>query len=93
MTFAFACLIRFYKGTWNGQQLPIKDSEDIVDFFKTIWKENDYQHVATSTLANTSFWDNDLNTINDLTGAIAFALKELDEKGVEKAFESFSQRY
>ena len=93
LTFAFACLIRFYKGTWNGHQLPIKDSEDIVDFFKIIWKENDYQHVATSTLGNASFWDNDLNTINDLTEAIAFALKELDDKGVEKAFESFSQRY
>ncbi len=34
LTFAFAALIRFYKGTWKGESLPVQDSEDIVSFFK-----------------------------------------------------------
>ena len=33
LTFAFACLIRFYKGTWKGKALPVQDSEDIVCIF------------------------------------------------------------
>lgn len=93
LTFAFACLIRFYKGTWKGKALPIKDSEDIVAFFNGIWKQDDYHQIAKSVLENTSFWDDDLNKVAGLTEAIAMALKEIEANGVEKAFENFCKEY
>ncbi|MDX6191788.1 tagaturonate reductase [Flavobacterium sp. Fl-318] len=92
LTYAFACLIRFYKGTWNGQNLPISDSEDIISFFNEVWKSNDYNEIATLTLQNKSFWDEDLTTIPSLTETIAEALKEIDEKGIEQGFTNFKKQ-
>lgn len=93
LTFAFACLIRFYKGTWNGTLLPVKDSEEIVNAFSKIWQNNDFEKIAKLSLENTSFWDEDLTTVDGLTEAIAYALKEVDENGVEKGFDNFSSKY
>ena len=50
LTFAFAALIRFYKGTYNGESLPIDDNEEMVENFIEVWKHNDY-----TTIANASF--------------------------------------
>ncbi len=93
LTFAFACLIRFYKGRWKGHALPVKDSEDIVAFFEHVWKDNDYHQIAKATLENTSFWDTDLTKIDGLTKAISLALEEIETNGVERAFKSFSKLY
>lgn len=93
LTFAFACLIRFYKGTWHGKTLPIKDSQEIVNFFNEAWKHDDYNKVAKLTLENTSFWDEDMTKVDGLADAVALALNEIDENGIEKGFENFSKKY
>lgn len=93
LTFSFACLIRFYKGSWNNITLPIKDSVDIVDAFNIIWKHNDYDKIANATLENISFWGEDLTKINGLSKAIAIALENIDAKGVENGFANFSKQY
>ena len=38
LTFSLACLIQFYKGTWNNEMLPVKDSPEIVEAFKNAWQ-------------------------------------------------------
>lgn len=93
LTFGFACLIRFYKGTWKGEALPIKDSQDIVDTFNEVWAKNDTKLVAESILSNTSFWDEDLTKVNQLTDAIAIALDEIEVNGIEKGLANFSNKY
>lgn len=90
LTFAFACLIRFYKGTWNGTSLPVKDTDAIITFFNGIWKNGNIDQVVKSTLQNTSFWDQDLTRIKDLEAAIIMALEEIEANGIERAFENFS---
>lgn len=92
LTFAFACLIRFYKGEWNGEALPIKDSEDIVNTFKSIWSTDDYNAVATAALQNTTFWDEDLTNVNNLVDAIALALEEIEANGVEQGLKNFKNK-
>lgn len=92
LTFAFAALIRFYKGTWNGQDLPVNDSDDITTFFNELWKSDDYEKIARLTLQNKGFWDEDLTEIPSLTKAIAIALEEIDANGIEKGFASFQNR-
>lgn len=91
LTFAMACLIRFYKGTWKGKALPVNDSEDIVTFFRDAWNENDLNKTVTSILQNTSFWEEDLSKTENLEAAIILALHEIEANGVEKAFENFSK--
>ncbi|WP_264522523.1 tagaturonate reductase [Flavobacterium sp. N2469] len=92
LTFSLASLIRFYKGTWNGQSLPVKDGEDITAFFNGLWKSDDYEKIARLTLQNKSFWDEDLTEISGLTKAITIALEEIDANGIEDGFAKFQER-
>lgn len=92
LTFSLASLIRFYKGTWNGQSLPVKDGEDIVLFFDGLWKSDDYEKIARLTLQNKGFWDEDLTEIPGLTKAITIALEEIDSNGIEAGFAKFQER-
>ncbi|MGJ8667167.1 MAG: tagaturonate reductase [Patiriisocius sp.] len=93
LTFAFACLILFYKGSWNGKRLPINDSEEIVKAFHKIWEQNDNIAVANAVLSNKTFWDQDLTKVKDLENAITLALNEIEKNGIEKALANFSKTY
>jgi len=92
LTFSLASLIRFYKGTWNGENLPVKDGEDIITFFNGLWKSDDYEKIARLTLQNKNFWDEDLTEIPGLTKAITIALEEIDANGIEAGFAKFQER-
>lgn len=92
LTFSLASLIRFYKGSWNGQSLPVKDGEDIVLFFEGLWKSDDYEKIARLTLQNKGFWEEDLTEIPGLTKAITIALEEIDANGIEAGFAKFQER-
>lgn len=93
LTFSLACLIRFYKKDWLNRTLPINDTKDIVTFFETTWKANTIENVVKQTLANTEFWDRNLNEVNGLTEVLVFALNEIENKGIEKGFTSFKNHY
>jgi tagaturonate reductase len=92
LTFAFACLIRFYKGSWNGTALPVDDSKEIVDEFQGIWS-GDAAAAVQKTLQNTEFWGEDLTKIKGLSEALVLALNEIEENGIEKGFANFSKQY
>jgi len=93
LTFSLACTIRFYQGEWNGKVLPIKDNQEIVDTFKEAWSSNDSEKVAKEILANTEFWEQDLNQVKGLTQAVIFALNEIETNGIEKGFENFKKQF
>ncbi|SFU27551.1 tagaturonate reductase [Pustulibacterium marinum] len=93
LTFAFACLIRFYKGTWNGKELPVNDDEAIVSLIKEIWSTNDFGTISEKVLSNVSFWDQDLTQIKGLNGAITLALNEIEKNGIETGYNNFKLLY
>lgn len=93
LTFAFACLIRFYKGTWNDKDLPVNDSDENVSNMVDIWKSNDYKKVSEEVLKTETYWGEDLNHVPELSKAIALALKEIDTHGIEKGYQNFSNKY
>ncbi|ALJ05924.1 altronate oxidoreductase [Pseudalgibacter alginicilyticus] len=93
LTFAFACLVRFYKGTWKGNALPVQDSPDIVSAFYKFWESNDYEQIAKNVLSVSDYWGEDLNRVKDLPEAIALALKEIDANGVEIGFTNYSKKF
>ncbi|NLP58694.1 tagaturonate reductase [Lutibacter sp. B1] len=92
LTYAFACLIRYYKGSWNGKEILLNDSEAVIDTFKNIWTTNNLELVAKQTLSNKDFWDQDLSIIPNLTKAIVLALEEIEQNGIENGFASFSNK-
>tara|TARA_R110000765_G_scaffold68996_9_gene133535 strand:+ start:3746 stop:5182 length:1437 start_codon:yes stop_codon:yes gene_type:complete len=88
--FAFACLIRFYKGSWDGKQLPVNDDKEIVAEMSAIWKSGSMEDIAFQVLGKTAYWDEDLNKIEGLTEAIATYLQRIDEYGIKEAFSKLS---
>lgn len=93
LTFSFACLIQFYKGIWNGNPLPIKDTPEIVTAFENAWKLPSLDMVVNAILSNEEFWGEDLTTINDLAQDIVFALSEIESNGLEKGYLNFNKQY
>jgi tagaturonate reductase len=93
LTFSLACLILFYKGVWNNETLPVKDSQDIVDAFKSAWELSDLEKVANTILANVDFWGEDLTNINGLSQDIVLALSEIENNGLEKGYLNFNRQY
>ncbi|MBF4488176.1 tagaturonate reductase [Flavobacterium sp. CSZ] len=93
LTFSLASLIQFYKGTWNNEVLPVKDSPEIVEAFKNAWQLKAIDLVVAKILANTEFWGEDLTQVKGLSEALILALNEIEENGIEKGFANFSKHY
>lgn len=92
LTFALACLIRFYKGEWRGKELPVQDDEQIVKFFREVWAQNGLETVVKKVLQKEDFWDRDLNHIENFSEQVQTALEEIEEKGVEEGFRSYKEK-
>ncbi|PDS26620.1 tagaturonate reductase [Flavobacterium branchiophilum] len=91
LTFSLACLIQFYKGTWNNEALPVKDTPELVEAFKKAWELGNVESVVAAVLANTDFWDEDLNKVEGLSKALVHALNEIEANGIQQGFENFSK--
>ena len=78
LLYSLACLIRFYKGDWKGQQVPVADTPEIVQFFNAVWENGTPEEVVQQTLANTSFWDQDLTKIDGLKDAVVHHLRDIE---------------
>ncbi|OQD42456.1 altronate oxidoreductase [Croceivirga radicis] len=89
LTFAFACLLRFYKGSWKGEQLPVNDDAVLMDTFKQLWNNLSIEALVQEVLANTSFWDTDLTKIPGLKNEVIKALMLIEEHGVEQGYKAF----
>jgi tagaturonate reductase len=91
LTFSLACLLQFYKGTWNNEVLPVKDSPEIMEAFKDAWQLKTLELVVTKVLSNTEFWGEDLTKIKGLSEATVLALNEIEDNGIEQGFANFSK--
>lgn len=93
LTFALACLIRFYKGEWKGRSLPVKDDAEIIKKFHEIWELGDYSKISSASLQETQFWGKDLTRLPGLQENIEKALREIDENGIETGWNKFLEEY
>ena len=91
LTFSLACLIQFYKGTWNNEALPVKDTPELVEAFKKAWELGNIESVVAAVLENTDFWDEDLNKVEGLSQALVHALNEIEAHGIQQGFLNFSK--
>jgi len=78
LLYSLAALIRFYKGEWHGDVIPLNDSPEILNFFKVAWQEPDLQEVVHKVLSNESFWDQDLTRIDGLADEVTRSLKQIE---------------
>ena len=92
LTFAFACLIRFYRGEWNNHTLPFNDDDAVVAELKRIWELHSYQEISEQALKNEKFWDQDLTKIPELKEQVAVALELIETKGIEEGYKQFASK-
>tara|TARA_R110002049_G_scaffold263116_1_gene439250 strand:- start:4946 stop:6391 length:1446 start_codon:yes stop_codon:yes gene_type:complete len=93
LTFSFACLIRFYKGTWKEESLPVNDKSEIINLFKALWLHNNYSEIAKIVLSIKEYWGEDLTKVKNLTDAVALALNEIEVNGIEVGYKNYSQKF
>lgn len=89
IAFSLASLIRFYKGSFNGEAISVTDDKLVVEFFKNQWKmvDNKSQSVTdlvAHTLANKAIVGEDLTKYKGLVDFIAKSITAIDEYGVEE---------
>lgn len=87
IVFGLTCLIRFYKGEFNGVEIPVNDNPEVLAFFKVNWSrlvtdEINIETMVGIILGNSSIWGEDLNRIPELTRTVSDQLDALDNNGV-----------
>lgn len=93
LTFSMACLLRFYKGTWKGQKMPIQDDPEVVSFIVNAWKQDTPSQTIQTLLQNESFWGSDLSTNSPLATQLEEALKQIEKQPLDKAFSNFTTNF
>jgi len=79
LVFSLAALIRFYKGDFNGVNIPLQDSPDVLDFFGAVWGKESLTEISNLVLGNESFWGLNLNKISGLHESVTQYLKLIHE--------------
>ncbi|CAN5315693.1 tagaturonate reductase [soil metagenome] len=78
LLFSLAALIRFYKGSWESQTVPLNDTPEVLSFFKAVWLTGRSEDIVQKTLANKSFWGRDLNQTHGLYDCVAHHLAYIE---------------
>lgn len=94
LTFSLAALMEFYRGKEirNGalvgqrddQEYLIMDDKDVLEFF-LINSVDDTLSFAVNFLSNTTWWEQDLNTVPGLTDAVCGYLSDIKNVGIREA--------
>jgi len=90
LVFALAAMIAFYKGERNGEVIPVKDSEDIIQLYKEAWSLADgsveaLEKVVRKILAYEANWKIDLTTLPGLVEEVTKYLVLIEKKGIQQA--------
>ncbi|MGX1930607.1 tagaturonate reductase [Flagellimonas sp. 2504JD4-2] len=91
LLFSLAALIVFYRGERNGEAIPLKDSEEVLDFFKNQWSSNgqNLSAMVKATLSNQSFWDTDLTAYGELEVEVLENVQLIITEGMQNALARF----
>jgi tagaturonate reductase len=82
LIFSLAALLRFYKGEWKGEPIPLNDSPDVLEFFKDAWDSYEDGEFVKRVLANESFWGVDLSKVEGLVSHVQHDLSRLNLKAI-----------
>ncbi|WP_226390393.1 tagaturonate reductase [Penaeicola halotolerans] len=77
---SFAALIRFYKGSQDGIALPLKDDDEVLAFFKEVWKNSSLETLVNTVLSEKKLWGEDLTKYPNLAAEIKQSLITLEQQ-------------
>ncbi|WP_205500009.1 tagaturonate reductase [Rufibacter psychrotolerans] len=82
---ALAALILFYKGEYNGEQIPLNDTPEVLEFFQAAWQKDSPEETVQAVLANQEFWGTDLTQVEGLAQTVVQELGLLQQQEAVKA--------
>ena len=90
IVFGLSALIRFYKGQIDRETIPLKDDQNVLDYFASQWKKYDsnelsVKELSQSILSNTSIWKEDLTTLDGLVESVSRNLEAIDNDDIHNA--------
>jgi tagaturonate reductase len=83
MSFSLACLIRFYKGTWAGEEIPLNDETRVIERLQKGW-ETGAPAAAEKALNWPEHWGQDLTEVPGLYTQVTNYLERLEKEEVPK---------
>lgn len=89
LLFSLASLIAFYKGDRNGTAIPLKDDQEVLDFFKNTWNNNNFVEVTKLVLSNTNFWGTDLTQFDGFQEEVTTYLENILNNGMKETLKAF----
>ncbi|WP_236958672.1 tagaturonate reductase [Joostella atrarenae] len=97
MAFSLACMIRFYKGSFNNEIININDDAKALKFFKSEWSKVDegrqtLSELVQNTLANKNIVGDNLSAYSGLVAFVTEKIQDLEHKGVKYCLENLYKR-
>ncbi|MDI1324993.1 MAG: tagaturonate reductase [Algoriphagus sp.] len=77
LTLAFAALLVFYKGEFEGEMLPVNDDKTVMEFFIEAWSKNSIEETVTLILSKESLWGQNLDELPGLREKLVEAIKSI----------------
>lgn len=90
ITFAFAALLLFTKGDWEGNRLPVNEDTEVKDRIRDIWQKYPSQAAITELLATTEYWGKDLSQEPGLVSMLSLGVSLIDKYGIENGWKQFN---
>jgi len=88
---AFSALIRFYKGEWQGDVIPVKDDAQVMTWFSEQWdKAESVEALVTIVLQNDSLWGQDLSLIDGLVDHVTNNIQVIDANELATTIEKLN---
>ena len=86
--FAFACLIQFYRGRYQGVPIKLNDSEEIMNLFNEWWHQYDSGSITLDSLVSyvlqwENHWGKDLSSFAGLRDRLVFYLTAIENNQLE----------
>lgn len=81
---SLAALILFYKGEWNGEQIPLNDTEEVLAAFKAAWQQPTTEETVHAVLSNPDLWGTDLTHVSGMEALVVQELKALQQQSSVK---------
>jgi tagaturonate reductase len=83
---SLAALIRFYKGSFDGKTIPLKDEPWATSFLAAAWEQCDGSEAAIAVLVQKvlqwkAAWSEDLSTVPGLQKMLTDYLLQMDQEG------------
>lgn len=92
LIYAFACLIRIYKGEWQGQEVARRDDAAVIEFFDMAWQQDTTVDIYGFIFSDVRFKELSDN-LPEFFDMMISALNSLEINGVEQGFHIFYTQY